>query len=461
MARPFRHRLPTAVLAVAAVGLTGCATVVIGRPEARQSPSSAGAADGAIVGAAGGAVDQQAADALGDLEQYWAEVFPDVFGGPFVPLQGGYFSVDPGNVDPAQYPQGIGCGADPREVENNAFYCQSPEQPNADSISFDRAFLGELGEDYGTFLPALVMAHEFGHAVQARIGPPPTSIATETQADCLAGSWTRWVADGEAPRSRLREPELDELLRGYFLLRDPVGTGTAAQSAHGSYFDRVSAFQDGFDDGPRACRDEFGPDRVFTQGEFQTDQEFLTRGNADYGFVVGETEPSLRTAWERAFDEVFEQQFTAPAVEAFSRRAPGCAQDADLDLVYCADEQLVAFDQTDLTQPAYQDIGDFAVVTAIAIPYAQAVRDELGLSTADEDALRSAVCLTGWYAARVYNGQARLRISPGDIDESVRFLLTYGNSPTVLPTADLTGFELVDLFRNGFETGLGACDLEI
>jgi predicted metalloprotease len=406
-------------------------------------------------------VDELAAAARADLEEYWTEVFPDVFGRRFVPLQGGYFSVDPGSADPVQYPQGVGCGVNLREVENNAFYCQSPDAPHADSISYDRAFLGELGEDYGAFLPALVMAHEFGHAVQARVGSPSTSIATETQADCLAGSWARWVAEGEAPRSRLREQELDDLLRGYFLLRDPVGTSRAVESAHGSYFDRVSAFQDGFADGPEACRDDFGPDRVFTQGQFQSDEEFATRGNADYAYVVGAVEPSLSAVWARAFREVFQERFTAPAVESFARRAPACAENANLDLVYCAAERLVAFDETDLTQPAYQQIGDFAVVTAIAVPYSQAVRDQLGLSTADEDALRSAVCLTGWYAARVYNGQAALEISPGDIDESVRFLLTYGNSPTVLPAADLSGFELVDRFRNGFETGLRACDVGI
>jgi predicted metalloprotease len=459
MARSPQYRLLPAVLALCTVWLTGCATVVVGQPGARQPTPEPGGDAAEVVGADGDEVDQLAADALADLEDYWSVAFPDVFGSAFEPLRGGYFSVDPDDVDPAAYPQGIGCGSDPREVENNAFYCQSPDAPNSDSISYDRAFLAELGEGYGTFLPALVMAHEFGHAVQGRVGLPPTSIATETQADCLAGSWTRWVADGEAPRSRLREPELDDLLRGYFLLRDPVGTSSAAQSAHGSYFDRVSAFQDGFDDGPEACRDDFGPERVFTQGEFQTDEDFATRGNADYGFVVRALEPSLSGVWDQAFQEIFREPFTPPDVEAFSREAPDCAREADLDLVFCPEEQLVTYDQSDLAQPAYQDIGDFAVVTAVAIPYAQAVRDQLGLSDVDPEGLRSAVCLTGWYAAKVYNGQAGLTISPGDLDESVQFLLTYGQSGTVLPAAELSGFELVDLFRNGFEQGLGACDV--
>jgi len=129
--------------------------------------------------------------------------------------------------------------------------------------------------------------------------------------------------------------------------------------------------------------------------------------------------------------------------------------------VFCAGEQLVAYDDRDLTRPAYQEIGDFAVVTAVAIPYAQAVRDQLGLSDEDPARIRSAVCLTGRYAAKVYNGEAGLDISPGDLDESIQFLLTYGRSDTVLPAAELSGFELVDLFRSGFEQGLRACDVGV
>jgi predicted metalloprotease len=458
MQRLPRTRPTFAVMGVLAC-LTGCGTVVVGPSESARSSVRAGGGEVTIVGAVDGAVDEQAADALADLEDYWTGVFPDVFGKDFRPLQGGYFSVDPGDIDPARYPDGVGCGADPREVENNAFYCQARDAPHSDSISYDRAFLGELGQNYGEFLPALVMAHEFGHAVQARVGAPRSSIATETQADCLAGSWARWVAGGEASRSRLREAELDDLLRGYFLLRDPVGTSTSEESAHGSYFDRVSAFQDGFDDGPEACRDGFGPDRVFTQGEFVSDRDFASRGNAAYPALLTAVDRSLPVVWDQAFRDVFEEDFTPPSIEPFSGTAPPCAPDRDLDLVYCDAGRVVAFDETDLAEPAYREIGDFAVATAIAIPYGAAVRDQLGRSIDDEDAVRSAVCLTGWYAAKVYNRQTDVLISPGDIDESVRFLLTYGRSPTVLPTTRLTGFELVDRFRSGFEEGLGACDV--
>jgi predicted metalloprotease len=458
MARPLRNRVLSAVLALATVSLTGCATVVIGRPEARQPAPRTGGGETSVVGAAGGPVDQLATDALADLEEFWSEVFPDVYGGAFVPLQGGYFSVDPGDIDPARYPQGVGCGADPREVENNAFYCQSPDAPNADSITYDRAFLAELADQFGRFIPALVMAHEFGHAVQARVGLPGSSIATETQADCLAGSWTRWVAEGEAARSRLREPELDDLLRGYFQLRDPVGTSSAAESAHGSYFDRASAFQEGFDDGPTACRDDFGPDRLFTQGPFTSDTDLQRQGNAPYGDLIGYVEEALPAFWRRAFTEVFDASFDPPAVEAFDGTAPACAPD-DRDLVYCAENDLVGYDEGDLTLDAYR-IGDYAVATGISIPYALAARDKLGLDPADPDALRSAVCLTGWFSRAVYERQVPdVQASPGDLDESVLFLLVYGVEEEVLGAAELSGFQLVDLFRAGFVDGVSACDV--
>jgi predicted metalloprotease len=465
---PTPHRALGALLAgTALLVVSGCSVVVLGRPSAAEPPTDdADPGEVSVVGATDGPIDALARNALADLEDYWAEQFPDVFGSPFSPLAGGYFSVDPDAVDPAAYPQGIGCGVDPREVEDNAFYCEAPQAPNSDAISYDRSFLTELANGYGRFIPALVMAHEFGHAVQARVGFPSASIAAETQADCFAGTWTAWVAEGEAEHSTIREPELDQVLRGYLLLRDPVGTGTDAEQAHGSYFDRVAAFQEGFDDGPSACRDRFGPDRVFTQGEF-SDQDVLTGGNAEYGTIQDIVATTLPAFWQRAFTEVFDAEFEAPELVAFEGTAPDCAED-DVDLVYCPDAPdgaaggLVGFDDRDLARPAYAELGDFAVPTAVALPYALAARDQLGLSTDDDDAVRSAVCLSGWYSAQVYEGEFRpTAISPGDLDESVQFLLEYGNDPQVVGDVRLSGFQLVDTFRNGFLVGAEACDVGV
>ncbi|MGY1769746.1 neutral zinc metallopeptidase [Blastococcus sp. SYSU D00813] len=427
---------------------------------AEPPPPDAPDGEVGVVGTDGGPVDRLATNALADLGTYWAETLPDVFDVDFEPLRGGFFSVDPDDVDPAAYPDGIGCGADPADAESNAFYCQAEGVANSDSISWDRAFLGELAEDSGRFLPALVMAHEYGHAIQARVGYPRTSILTETQADCFAGAWTAWVAAGEAEHTQIREVELDQVLGGYLQLRDPVGTGQFEEQAHGSFFDRVSAFQEGFDAGAEACRDEFGPDRPFTQQEFTSDQDLASGGDAPFPTAQELAGTSLPEFWRRAFDEVLGGTFEAPDLEAFDGSPPDCAADDDLDLVACPDEGLVGYDEEDLARPLYDEIGDFAVLTAVSVPYALGARAQLGLSTDDEDARRSAICLTGWYAAAVADGALTdIVISPGDVDESVQFLLTRAGDPAVLPGLDLSGFELVDLFRNGFLEGASACDI--
>ena len=125
---------------------------------------------------------------------------------------------------------------------------------------------------------------------------------------------------------------------------------------------------------------------------------------------------------------------------------------------------LVGYDVEDLVGPAYEQLGnaDYAVITAASLPYALAAREQLGLSTDDEAAIRSSVCLTGWFSAVFFNDELTAAdISPGDIDEAVQFLLTYGTDPEVVPEVALTGFQLVDLFRNGFFEGAAACDVGV
>jgi predicted metalloprotease len=225
----------------------------------------------------------------------------------------------------------------------------------------------------------------------------------------------------------------------------------------------VSGFQEGYDGGAEACRDAFGDgQRVFTQASF-SDLELAQQdpGNAAYPNTVDFTVTSLEEVWSGAFTALFGETFTAPAVVPFDGSPPDCGDlDADdLDLGYCPDDQTVYFDETDLTVPAYE-LGDFAVATAISLPYADAAREQLGLTGNDDEATRSTVCLSGWYAAQIYNGEVTdLSLSPGDLDEAISFLLAYGRDPSVLPDTELSGFELVDSYRSGFFQGAVACDV--
>jgi predicted metalloprotease len=451
-------------LVTAAVGsllLTGCATTVVGSasPGGRE-PVDVTADDFPITGAADGDLDQYVRDALADIQDFWTQSYPEFFGGELEPLSGGYFSVDSDDIDRSAYPRrtGIGCAddpTDPDEVTGNAFY-----NPNCDSISYDRALLQELSDDYGRALAPVVLAHEFGHAIQGRAGFAASgrSIQDETQADCFAGAWAAWVVAGNARHVVIRAPELDDVITGYLTVSDPVGSDPDDREAHGSYFDRVSAIAEGYDGGVGACRDDFGEDRLFTAAEFDSSDPG-DQGNASYDQTLQIVDDTLPPFWDSVFPAAFGKQFEDPKIAPFDGTAPDCSPE-DRDLTYCDSDRTVYFDESDLTHPAYDELGDFAVATAIALPYSLAVRSQLGLSTDDGDATRSAVCLTGWYEAQVFSGRAQgATISPGDIDEAVEFLLSYGVSDAVFPNSDASGFELLRQFRAGFLQGGTACDV--
>jgi predicted metalloprotease len=463
-----RHR--ALLLVVAATLLAGCSTTVVpgiaspGPGEPVDVPADAFP----ITGVSDEPIDQFARNALADLDTFWSRAYPEFFDEAYTPLEGGYFSVDSEALDESAYPEtGIGCASSPTtpdSVADNAFY-----DPVCDLIAYDRALLEELSSDYGRFLVPVVMAHEFGHAMQGRFGFAASgrSIQDETQADCLAGAWTGWVAAGESEHVAIRTPELDDVVRGFLLLRDDVGSDPEDSQAHGSYFDRVSAFYEGFDGGVAPCRDEFGVDRLFTAAPFDPDDpiDVERQGNARYGDIIGWVGATLPAFWEAVFEEELDGQFDAPALEAFDTTAPDCGELGveDRDLGFCAPDATVYYDERELTRPAYDELGDFAVATALSLPYALAARAQADLSTDDGAATRSAVCLTGWYTAQWYNGAfadtLEVVLSPGDVDEAVQFLLTYGVEDEVFPDVSASGFELVGAFRLGFLSGGTACDI--
>jgi hypothetical protein len=76
-------------------------------------------------------------------------------------------------------PQQSGCG---ELSTDNAWYC-----PTDETLYYDDNLLRTLFRDLGDGGPGLILAHEWGHHVQNVMGAPSTSIASELQADCLAG----------------------------------------------------------------------------------------------------------------------------------------------------------------------------------------------------------------------------------------------------------------------------------
>jgi predicted metalloprotease len=407
--------------------------------------------------------------AVEDVSAFWDETYPEVYGEPFEPVAGFY----PYGPDTAPPP----CGQPPPEYEmiaDNAFYC-----PGDDIIAWDEhALMPALNEEFGAFTVAIVIAHEFGHAVQDRFVTFDRTVDLELQADCFAGSWTRRVADGEAEGFAPGDVDLDKTVAGMIAIRDVPGTPADDPYAHGSGFDRISAFQDGYENGAVKCAEyaDENEDRRTAEIEFTVD-EFDTGGNFPLEDGPDPEDEGLLTLLERDLNTFYDALFADlgadftpvddlvlvdPAVDSIDCGGDTASgDDLEFAAVYCEDENIVVLDGPGLVESLNNDFGDFAVASEVARLWAVAAQSELGVVDAD-DANLQADCLTGVWAAWTFpagpNGEAQsdeLRMSAGDLDEGIQGFLAYGSG---LGEQGHTVFERTAALRSGFFEGYTACE---
>ena len=158
----------------------------------------------------GGHYSATAEESLADIQAYWADAYPGDLRPPSTSRSRATGCYPYSSDDP---PPGCGTrGTTPyREVAGNAFYCEE-----GDFIAYDvEGLIPALQEKYGDVAIGLVLAHEMGHAIQARGGAPDGAfVYIELQADCFAGAWTQHVADGDDTDLRLSTDDLDRALSG-------------------------------------------------------------------------------------------------------------------------------------------------------------------------------------------------------------------------------------------------------
>lgn len=450
-----RLRFAGAVLAALALAGTGCGPLVHGTGEfaANQKPVADAKVD--IKGLNGQAtdVDRIAGNAISDIQTFWTEKFPEIFDGrKYNGPQGGFYSVDPGDSGAS-----VPCVDSPSEIRGNAFYC-----PSRDIVAWDRVNLfPDLKKHFGDFLIAMVLAHEWGHVIQtkSRVDPSRT-IVRETQADCYAGAWTRWALGGQAPHFPIQRQELDNALAGYLLFRDPVGSGADEQQAHGNGFDRITAFQEGFESGVEHCKG-FNDDRKFTEIRFTRSDDQERGGNLpfdgqDGALAVGQKD--LEETWPQLFQQSFGKTFSKPQMDvAASGDTVDCnGQQLKKGVYFCAQANNLKIAHDPL-QNVYErvDNGDYAPMTLVGIGYAQVVTVQGGLATNSEAVtLRRAICLDGAYTRSVVDRPAdtqAVTLSPGDLDEAMQALLFYAGLDTFFGSPDkMSGFDRVQAYRIGF-----------
>jgi predicted metalloprotease len=442
----WRRLVPAA--AMVAVLATGCVQEVPGLGTYSSGRSSVADAQVEIRNTDRGEIDTLAGNAVADIQKFWAEQLPETFSQRYEPVKA-FYSIDPDGSVAAP------CTDNPDDIRGNAFYC-----PSQDIVAWDRKVLfPQLRRQFGDFLVAMVLAHEWGHAIQRRTKSPSNrTIVVETQADCYAGAWTAYALKGGAPHWEIDRPVLDEALSGYLLFRDPLGGGADDGQAHGSGFDRISAFQDGFEQGVSFCS-RFSDARTFTQAAFSSQEEANSGGNLPLAATLQQGPPDVDRYWQSAFQTLYGKAWKpVAATKAFTDAdRPQCDGQPMLAAQYCPADDTIYYD-TDTLQKVYQATdGDFGAIALVGIAYGQAVRARRGESTStdSESVLLSAICATGGYARDSFGqkpgtDQDRLALSPGDLDEAIRALIDAAGTSEFTRARGTTGFDRVQAFREGF-----------
>jgi predicted metalloprotease len=434
-----RRQLPAVLLAaLLPLALAGC--VVVTDDSDAPTPATSSSSSDTVT------------RALRDVERFWRESYPELSGGEqFRAVRGGYHPYTETDPPPD-------CGGQQAGYQPNAFYC-----PDGDYIAWDaQNLIPQLESGFGPVLVGVVMAHEYGHAVQTRLGRTgdPT-VVLEQQADCFAGAWLAEVLAGRSSAFRNVTPaQLDNTVAGLLMLRDQPGTPALAEGAHGNAFDRVRALQDGVEKGVKTCGAYRADSLPVTEVPFSTEQEAATGGDLPYQDAVNLLAADAQAYWGRTYPRLTQQAWRDLPVQAFDPGSPpACpAPDATANgaAFYCPDGDFVAFDNGTTAPALYRRIGDYAVGMLLGDLFARAAQDRRGASTQDKAGQLAVDCLAGSWTNDLLTrtAQSDLRLSPGDLDEAVSALLALGRAGD---SGGSTAFDRIAAYRKGVLNGLDAC----
>jgi predicted metalloprotease len=410
--------------------------------------------------------------ALNDVELWWAEQYPLIYGEEFEPLQGGIYAGYPERTDPIP-----GCGNDPETGYEEliffaAFYC-----PDGDFIAYDdgeQGLLYSLTDSFGPAVMGVVLAHEYGHAIQTRAGvlddPPPT-IVTEQQADCFSGAWLARAVRGDAVGVRATDDDIRAGLIALIEVRDPIGIDQSEPGSHGSGFDRVGAFQVGYEEGPMRCAELVDNPLPLMPNVFVRTPS-SPEGNSPYGYdaaageIPGFAVIDLNEFWTGVLSgmpDPFRELELVPFTEPDEVTCPDdLVGDEQIGTLLCPATRTVFLNEP-LALERYRNMGDFAIGYMLGTAWSEAAQATFQSPLDGEDRALINDCLTGaWTQTLVPDpdpdatGQGAI-IEPGDLDEAIQTALVAGDDTT---DADVLGsaFEKIDSFRTGVLGGVDACE---
>jgi predicted metalloprotease len=459
--------------------IAGCSTVTEGRAvstlydpfragglPAEDGPSglrdNAPEPTGDVQDTDGGDIDKLTLLAVNDVADFWEKNYSPTLTGTFTPIEHlvSYDSKDPSS--PAV------CGTETYQ-EPNAFYC-----PSRKIMAWDRAVMVPTGQQFfGDVSIAALMAHEYGHAIQHMAGivdDSTTTIVSEQQADCFAGTYIRWVAEGQSPRFSLSTGDgLNHVLAAVITLRDPIlgpQDTEMLEAGHGTALDRVSAFQMGFVSGASECAKIDLNEIEERRGDLPMALPLDQTGDVQSGDVTID-EDTVDTLIE-VLGEVYKPN-DAPKL-SYDTESCKDAQPSP-PVSYCPDTNTISVDLPSLKklgeaadESNYVLLqGDNSALSVVTSRYALAMQHENGDPVDTPVAAMRTACLTG-VAQRAMSEPIELpsgkglTLTAGDLDEAVAGLLTNGLAGSNADGQTVpAGFTRIVAYRSGLSGDRDLC----
>lgn len=345
------------------------------------------------------------------------------------------------------------------DIRGNAFYCGGKDD---DYIAYDAAGLfPRLNRLFGSIAPAVVLAHETGHAVQFRAAVSAPSVVIELQADCFGGAWIAFAERSRADSVVVTPTARDSAIAVMLTLRDRVGTPATDPQAHGLGFDRVNAFQTGYEQGTSACARFPTTGVTTTELPFQPGLEAASGGDLPYRDAVPFFVASLDRFWRSGLSQLgTDASFRPPRGRPVTVELPSCGGSPPgrtLVLEYCASDNTVTWVDA-LLQKVHAAIGDMSTGTLLSEAWAEAAQTQAGLSTDGRQQSLQRDCLTGaWIATIAAGADPQSRLSPGDLDEVIGAIVTNSFGAAAQGNALGGAFDRTRALRQGVQGGIAAC----
>ncbi len=444
---PAAETVAVTVETSAAAGQAQAQTTVQGAAPAAEAETTPKPSTQEENTARGSASDLRAV--LRDVEAFWTRELPNTF-------RRQYENVDPSRVIGAMSADdtaGVTCdGEEIGVIEENAFAAACDE---GYLIVWDAFGLTpRLSQKYGSVAPTIVLSHEWGHIAQYQARVRMANVYLEQQADCFAGAWFVGARDRFAD---LHDPSaLDGALGALIDFRDSPGFDAGEPGTHGNGFDRVRAFQEGYERGVAFCaRYEENPPTM-TEVGFSTQAELDSGGNLAFDEAVTLAETALNKSFAAAVNgfptlRVVELSGSAE-VECDGKRLS--ARTLGAYTKRCGDDRVLV--DADSLASLHRAVGDAATLVMLALEWSSQAQETLGQTSdgGDSGAFLQQSCLSGAFIAD--STTTDITLSPGDLDEAV-ILFTQQARNGGLAAGE--SFQAVASLRQGFEGGYRACEL--